>query len=92
MGGGRAGRDPGGVRTRQPRPDAAAGGSATFHGRDVFAPVAAHLGTGTPPSEVGRRLDAGAWCGCPIRSPTWTAERATPKSSPRTGSGTCSCR
>lgn len=34
--------------------------SATFHGRDVFAPVAAHLGTGTPPSEVGRRLDAGS--------------------------------
>jgi S-adenosylmethionine hydrolase len=28
--------------------------SATFHGRDVFAPVAAHLAAGTPLSDVGR--------------------------------------
>jgi hypothetical protein len=28
--------------------------SATFHGRDVFAPVAAALATGTPPSALGR--------------------------------------
>lgn len=27
--------------------------SRTFHGRDVFAPVAAHLALGTPPEEVG---------------------------------------
>ncbi|MDI2131195.1 SAM hydrolase/SAM-dependent halogenase family protein [Yinghuangia seranimata] len=27
--------------------------SATFHGRDVFAPVAAHLALGTPPHSVG---------------------------------------
>jgi S-adenosylmethionine hydrolase len=27
--------------------------SATFHGRDVFAPVAAHLACGTPPMECG---------------------------------------
>jgi S-adenosyl-L-methionine hydrolase (adenosine-forming) len=39
--------------------------SRTFHGRDVFAPVAAHLALGVPPSELGpplavrelRRLD-----------------------------------
>jgi hypothetical protein len=27
--------------------------SATFHGRDVFAPVAAHLATGLPPEALG---------------------------------------
>jgi len=27
--------------------------SATFHGRDIFAPVAAHLSLGTPPHEFG---------------------------------------
>jgi len=27
--------------------------SRTFHGRDVFAPVAAHLACGTPPAELG---------------------------------------
>ncbi|MBF8268048.1 MAG: hypothetical protein HW388_1556 [Dehalococcoidia bacterium] len=30
--------------------------SDTFHGRDVFAPVAAHLSLGTPPEEVGEPL------------------------------------
>jgi S-adenosylmethionine hydrolase len=31
--------------------------AATFHGRDVFAPVAAHLAAGTPLGETGRPLD-----------------------------------
>ncbi len=31
--------------------------SATFHGRDVFAPVAAHLTIGVRPEQVGPRLD-----------------------------------
>jgi S-adenosyl-L-methionine hydrolase (adenosine-forming) len=31
--------------------------SATFHGRDVFAPVAAQLATGAPPSALGSRID-----------------------------------
>jgi S-adenosyl-L-methionine hydrolase (adenosine-forming) len=31
--------------------------SRTFHGRDVFAPVAAHLAGGVPFEEVGRELD-----------------------------------
>ncbi len=31
--------------------------SATFHGRDIFAPVAAHLATGTPLAEAGGPLD-----------------------------------
>jgi len=30
--------------------------SSTFHGRDVFAPVAAHLAAGLPPEELGRPI------------------------------------
>jgi hypothetical protein len=30
--------------------------SQTFHGRDIFAPVAAHLAAGVPPSRFGRRI------------------------------------
>ncbi len=30
--------------------------SATFHGRDVFAPVAAHLSNGVKPNEFGREI------------------------------------
>jgi S-adenosylmethionine hydrolase len=33
--------------------------SATFHGRDVFAPVAAHLAAGAELAEAGEPLDAG---------------------------------
>jgi S-adenosylmethionine hydrolase len=32
--------------------------SATFHGRDIFSPVAAHLALGAPFAEVGPELDA----------------------------------
>ena len=32
--------------------------SPTFHGRDVFAPVAAHLSLGGPPTEFGESLDS----------------------------------
>jgi len=31
--------------------------SATFHGRDVFAPAAASLATGLPPAQVGPEID-----------------------------------
>jgi hypothetical protein len=31
--------------------------SATFHGRDIFAPVAAHLSRGVPPERMGCRID-----------------------------------
>ena len=31
--------------------------SRTFHGRDIFAPVAAHLAKGEPPARFGRRID-----------------------------------
>jgi S-adenosylmethionine hydrolase len=33
--------------------------SATFHGRDVFTPVAAHLVSGTALDDAGTRIDAG---------------------------------
>lgn len=33
--------------------------SHTFHGRDLFAPVAAHLAAGTPIGDVGPPIDAG---------------------------------
>jgi S-adenosylmethionine hydrolase len=32
--------------------------SPTFHGRDIFAPVAAHLSLGTPPSEFGNPISS----------------------------------
>ena len=31
--------------------------SRTFHGRDVFAPTAAHLAAGVPPAQFGKRID-----------------------------------
>src|SRR5580693_4007821 len=31
--------------------------SATFHGRDIFAPVAAHVAAGIPPSRMGKPID-----------------------------------
>ena len=31
--------------------------SATFHGRDVFAPAAAHLANGTPPADFGSEIN-----------------------------------
>ncbi len=31
--------------------------SATFHGRDIFAPVAAHLAIGVPLNELGQEID-----------------------------------
>ncbi len=34
--------------------------SRTFHGRDVFAPVAAHLARGVPPAAVGEPVDVDA--------------------------------
>jgi S-adenosylmethionine hydrolase len=40
--------EPGVWRTPEP--------SATFHGRDIFSPVAAHLATGTPLESLGRAV------------------------------------
>jgi S-adenosylmethionine hydrolase len=54
--------------------------SFTFHGRDIFAPVAAHLASGTPIEHLGtilpvdhlvqlaipscQPMPGGEWCGC----------------------------
>ena len=32
--------------------------SSTFHGRDIFAPVAAHVSAGVPPEELGETVEA----------------------------------
>lgn len=42
--------------------------SATFHGRDVFAPAAAHLSLGVPPEQFGPRISD------PVRLPPPLAE------------------
>ena len=40
--------------------------SSTFHGRDVFAPVAAHLSLGVPPERFGEPIDDVVWLNlCP---------------------------
>ena len=39
--------------------------SHTFHGRDVFAPAAAHLSTGVPPEEFGPPLAEVVWLNVP---------------------------
>ena len=46
--------------------------SHTFHGRDLFAPVAAHLSKGVPPSELG---DEVATLHClPMSTPHWRGD------------------
>lgn len=42
----------------------------TFHGRDLFSPVGAHLATGVPLADLGTPLEA------PVTIPLWGAERA----------------
>ncbi len=44
--------------------------SHTFHGRDVFAPAAAHLSKGVPPEEFGPPLAEVVWLNVP--PPTWS--------------------
>ncbi|MCE2440016.1 MAG: SAM-dependent chlorinase/fluorinase [Candidatus Latescibacteria bacterium] len=42
--------------------------SPTFHGRDIFGPVAAHLCNGVPPAELGPRIAD------PARLDLWTVQ------------------
>ena len=46
--------------------------SRTFHGRDLFSPVAAHLSRGVPPSELGDEID-NLYC-MPMSTPHWWRE------------------
>jgi S-adenosylmethionine hydrolase len=43
--------------------------STSFHGRDLFAPAAAHLATGVPLADLGPALDAGRLVPSPIAEP-----------------------
>jgi S-adenosylmethionine hydrolase len=47
--------------------------SRTFHGRDLFAPAAAHLATGVPPSELGPPLAADALVRLELPQPSFAA-------------------
>jgi S-adenosylmethionine hydrolase len=47
--------------------------SRTFHGRDIFAPVAAHLATGVAPARVGKRI--ADYVRPPFASPRQTGAR-----------------
>jgi S-adenosylmethionine hydrolase len=47
----------------------------TFHGRDLFSPVAAHLHSGTPYEEVGPAEEAGRLAGPPWRRPEYGERR-----------------
>ena len=40
--------------------------SATFHGRDIFAPAAAHLAVGVPPDALGPAVDAASLVTLPV--------------------------
>jgi S-adenosylmethionine hydrolase len=43
--------------------------STSFHGRDIFAPAAAHLARGVEPASLGRAIDSSALVASPIREP-----------------------
>ena len=47
--------------------------STTFHGRDIFAPVGAHLASGVPITQLGERLDPSTLTSVAIPEPTPTA-------------------
>lgn len=47
--------------------------SSTFHGRDIFAPVAAHLARGVPPSRTGPRIQDALFD--PLTGPIRTGKR-----------------
>ena len=47
--------------------------SSTFHGRDLFAPVAGHLSLGVSPQELGEEVDS-LTC-LPIDAATWEDDR-----------------
>ena len=46
--------------------------SATFHGRDILAPVAGHLSLGVRPAELGPTV--AEWAGLPLPEPVVTAD------------------
>lgn len=55
-------------------PDGARGVSATFHGRDVFAPAAARLAAGAPLDDIGAPLDPRSLVRLAVPRPTRAAD------------------
>ncbi len=49
--------------------------SATFHGRDVFAPAAAHLSSGVAPGDLGETTNSITALSCPLPRPEGNAVR-----------------
>jgi S-adenosylmethionine hydrolase len=49
--------------------------SRTFHGRDLFAPAAAHLANGVPLSELGPPIDPDALVRLDLPQPLFSADR-----------------
>ncbi|NEP44690.1 MAG: SAM-dependent chlorinase/fluorinase, partial [Okeania sp. SIO2H7] len=45
--------------------------SATFHGRDIFAPAGAHLAGGVPITELGEAIDPGSLVRLPLPEVCW---------------------
>jgi S-adenosyl-L-methionine hydrolase (adenosine-forming) len=43
--------------------------STSFHGRDIFAPAAAHLANGVPPARLGPAMDPATLVPSPLREP-----------------------
>ena len=63
--------------------------SATFHGRDIFAPVAAHLAAGAPLAEAGDPIDADELVALDMpERPPRGRRRSSPTRSPSTASAT----
>jgi hypothetical protein len=51
--------------------------SATFHGRDIFAAVGAHLARGVPLSQLGNAIDPRSLVQLPLPAPARTANQIT---------------
>ncbi|HET7702954.1 MAG TPA: SAM-dependent chlorinase/fluorinase [Candidatus Limnocylindrales bacterium] len=49
--------------------------STSFHGRDIFAPAAAHLASGVALADLGRALDPATLVATPIREPLIAPDR-----------------
>ena len=66
--------------------------TATFHGRDIFMPVAAHLAAGVPLAEAGEPARRGQpRHAAQASKPDHRAAASTRRCSPSTGSATRSC-
>jgi S-adenosylmethionine hydrolase len=51
--------------------------SATFHGRDIFAPIAAAIADGVPLAQLGVPVDAALLCRLETRPPQWDGDLLT---------------